>query len=236
MLSRGQALVLALACLGGVLLIAWAAVSGPVRVPESTGPPPSYVAPAPTAATQSASASPTATPTPGSQRPPGRGPNLSWIRYLVIGTVVAGALMLLVRSLPRLARIWRELPDTDPTGHGDLGLLPGRTDELAQAIADDRSRQLAAVDEGGPRNGIVAAWSRLEEITADSGLPRKGWETAAEFTVRMLKSLDLDPLAAAELAELYRLARFSSHDLDEGQRDRARAALGRLHDDVRQLR
>lgn len=236
MLSRGRALVLGLACLGGVLLIAWAAVSGPVGVPEDGGPAPSYAAPTPTEATQSPQATGTPSPRPTAQQPSSRGFNLSWIRYLVVGLLATGALWLLVRSLPRLARIWRELPDTDPAQHGDIGLLPGRAEELALALAADRARQLSAVDGGSPRNGVVAAWGRLEVITAASGMPRLGWETSAEFTVRMLKALDVDPLAAAELAELYRLARFSSHDLGEEQRDRARAALGRLHDDVRQAR
>ena len=236
MTARGRALVLALACLGGVLLVSWAAVSGPVRAPEKTGPPPSYVVPSPSESTGSPSPSVSPSPPSTRERPTSQGLDLSWIRYVVLVVLAAGLLLLLVRLLRRLVRGWRELPDTDPRAdRGEIGLLPG-ADELAKALADDRARQLSAVDQGSARNGIVAAWGRLEEITAASGLPRKGWETSAEFTVRMLHGLDLDPRAAAELSELYRQARFSAHDVDEEQRDRARAALGRLHDDVRQVR
>ncbi|MEP6816160.1 MAG: DUF4129 domain-containing protein [Marmoricola sp.] len=236
MLSRGRTVVLALACLGGALLVAWAAASGPVGLAAESGTPPSYAGPSPDRSGRPLQPSASASPKPVKERPPSRGPNLSWIRYVVLGLLVAGALRLVVRALPRLARMWRELPDTGPRDTGaDLALLPG-ADELARVLAADRVRQLAAVDEGSPRNGIVGAWHRLEEITAASGLPRNGWETSAEFTVRMLKALDLDPRAAGRLVELYRMARFSSHELDERQRDQARSALGRLHDDVRQLR
>jgi hypothetical protein len=235
MLTRGRALVLALACLGGVTLVAWAAASGPLAVPEVSGPAPSYVAPSPSAsAIPRPSSTPSATAAP--RAGPGSGVDLSWVRYVVVGLLLVGALALLVRLLPRLARIWRELPDTEPRAlPADLGMLPG-ADELAGVLAVDRARLLEAVDGGSPRNGIVAAWRRLEEITAESGLPRRGWETSAEFTVRMLHGLDVDPRAAGELSELYRQARFSSHEVDETQRDRARSALGRLHDDVQRVR
>jgi hypothetical protein len=51
----------------------------------------------------------------------------------------------------------------------------------------------------------------------------------------MLDSLPVDEvatLAARELGRLYRVARFSSHELTEADRDRARAALTLLHDDL----
>lgn len=228
--------MLGLACGAGVLLVAWGAASGPVGVQETSGPPASYVVPPPSQTAQSPRPSASPSPIPANLKTTSRGPDLSWIRYVVLGLVVAGGVLLIVRSIPRLTRMWRELPDTDPRDErADVEVIPG-ADELAEALTADRARQLAAVDLGTPRNGIVEAWSRLEETAAGCGLPRKGWETSAEFTVRMLKGLDVDPLAAGELAELYRLARFSSHDVDEQQRDRARTALGRLHDDVRQLR
>ena len=73
---------------------------------------------------------------------------------------------------------------------------PRSPEELAAAVAADRAAQLAAVQEGTPRNGVVAAWSRLEEIAAETGLARQRWETSAEFTARMLAGLPVDAAAA----------------------------------------
>ena len=67
---------------------------------------------------------------------------------------------------------------------------------------------------------------------AAAGLPRSRHETSAEFVVRVLHRLDLDPRAIGELAALYREARFSDHQLGEEARERARAALERLHADL----
>jgi len=106
-------------------------------------------------------------------------------------------------------------------------------DEHEATLQLSRAAQLAAVQEGTPRNGVVAAWSRLEEIAAETGLVRQRWETSAEFTARMLAGLPVDAAAARELGTLYRRARFSSHELTEVDRDRARAALSVLHEGLR---
>ncbi|MGA9748583.1 MAG: DUF4129 domain-containing protein, partial [Nocardioides sp.] len=88
---------------------------------------------------------------------------------------------------------------------------------------------------GSPRNGIVACWARLEDAVADAGVPRNRHETSAEFTVRVLHVLDLDPRAIGDLARLYREARFSEHELAESARDDARDALARLQSDLAAL-
>ncbi|MGI9156522.1 MAG: DUF4129 domain-containing protein [Marmoricola sp.] len=235
MLTRGRAIILLLACLGGVLVVSWATVGGPVSLPSPpAGPAPSYVEPSPSSTT---SASPSANPT----RVPmfdnvGPGTDLSWIRYVLLGLVVAAALWLVVRSRHRLARLYRGTPDTGPAPLRAPAEPSPDAERLAQALAEDRARQLAVVEQGSPRNGIVVAWQRLEEIGADSGLPRHDWETPAEFTTRMLDGLPVDPDAVAELAGLFRVARFSSHPVEESQRHRARAALERLHDGLQRVR
>jgi hypothetical protein len=104
---------------------------------------------------------------------------------------------------------------------------------VQEALRDDAEAQLAAVGEGSVRNGIVGCWLRLEEIVASAGYPRSPAETSSEFVVRVLKSLDLDPRAAATLAALYREARFSAHRLGEDERTAARSALQALHEELR---
>ena len=71
----------------------------------------------------------------------------------------------------------------------------------------------------------MACWLRLEEVVAEAGVPPRRSETSAEFVVRVLHSLDLDPRAIGALAALYREARFSEHELGEDARTAARAAL-----------
>ena len=58
-------------------------------------------------------------------------------------------------------------------------------------------------------------------------------ETSSELTQRVVSSLGLESRAVAELAELYREARFSIHDLDEGHRSRAIALLQDIGADLR---
>jgi hypothetical protein len=234
MIGRGRAALVVLACLGGVLLVSWATVGGPVRMPEV-----SLGGSSTPAATASPSSSPTVQRPPHRQHRPQHRPvtkpsvDLSWIRYVVLGGLGVMLLVWLARRVPRLVlRIWRDLPDddVDEPATGPVGEL--RTAEVAAAIAADRAAQLAAVDGGTPRNGVVAAWSRLEEIAAVSGLPRHRWETSAEFTGRMLAGLPVEVRSTEELGRMYRLGRFSSHELTEADRDTARRALTTLHDEL----
>ncbi|ANS78499.1 hypothetical protein SGUI_1103 [Serinicoccus hydrothermalis] len=102
---------------------------------------------------------------------------------------------------------------------------------LLEATGDDvRYRALA---EGDPRNAVVACWVALEEAVRRSGLHQNPAETAAELTRRVLTRWEVDETAIRSLSEAYREARFSRHPVSEDQRDRAVAALERIHDDLR---
>lgn len=228
---------MALGCLVGVVLVAWGATAGPVRTPDL-----SYHRTTAPSGTVTPPTLPKASASPGGQQhakkkhPPST-INLSWIRYVVLAALAALLIAWLARRLPRwLVRLWRDLPDDDEDAVADAGLLVPSAAQVAAAMAADRAAQLAAVDGGTPRNGVVEAWSRLERIASDVGLPRHRWETSAEFTARMLAGLPVDAGAAEELGALYWVARFSTHELGENDRDRARAALTRLHDDLTAVR
>lgn len=158
--------------------------------------------------------------------------DLSWIGDLIawafvlgtaLTTVVLGAW--LARRLRRAG--WRR-PPRPATVMFDV--LP--EERAAHALAEDAAARLEAVGHGTVRNGIVRCWARLEDAVAEAGLPRARHETSAEFTVRVLHSLDLDPHAIGELARLYREARFSEHELGEDARAVAREALLALERDL----
>ena len=104
--------------------------------------------------------------------------------------------------------------------------------ELALALANDAPTQLAALEEGSPRNAIVACWLRLEEVAAVAGVPSDPAETSTEFTTRVLGALAFDPAMINGFAKLYREARFSRHELGEPARRAAIAALRSLYSDI----
>lgn len=219
---------LALAATAGLLILVWASVTGPVALFGSTGP---NVGPRPAQPTPSESPSPEPGPQSGEEMfgdlPPRF--DFSWIGDLISWTVLLGSLAVVAVALRWMWRTrWRRPPrQPDP----DFDVLPS-LQTLTEALARDSDARISAIAEGTPRNGIVRCWLRLEEVIADAGLPREPWETSAEFTVRILRSLDIDPRSIGVLADLYREARFSAHALDEQARETAEAALRRLQDEL----
>jgi hypothetical protein len=154
--------------------------------------------------------------------------DLSWLGQLIGYTAVLAAgygVFVVLRSLWR--NRWRA-PERRP--HVEFEVLPGRP--VLESLEGDADAQLAALEEGGPRDSIVACWLRLEEIVAAGGVQARRSETSTELVTRVLHELDLDPLPVAELASLYLEARFSEHPMGEAHREQARSALRRLHEDV----
>ena len=88
--------------------------------------------------------------------------------------------------------------------------------------------QLSSLAIGAPRNAIVAAWVQLEDFATSHGLAKDPADTPAEFVARALATYDLDLGSIQRLADLYREARFSRHEIDERHRDEARACIERL--------
>ncbi len=157
--------------------------------------------------------------------------DLSWLGTLIAWAVLVGAVLVIALALRYLwAHRWR--PPEKPSEVAFEVLPRGR---LAQALHDDSAAQLAAVAEGSPRNGIVRCWLRLEQTIGEAGLPPGPTETSSEYTVRVLRNLDVDPRAIGRLAGLYREARFSEHPLAESDRTAARAALQQLHSELAEL-
>jgi hypothetical protein len=223
-----RAAALAPALTAGLLLLLWAATAGPVALLSPSGRRLTFDArtPSPQASTSQSHA-----PGTGDPRDAPQTIDLSWLGDLLAWAVIIA----FVVGLALLARwAWQRRPRRpEAPPQVDVEVLP--PSELARSLAEDHEAQLDAIVGGSPRNGIVRCWLRLEESVAAAGLPRARHETAAEFTVRVLHRLDLDPRAIGDLARLYREARVSEHELGEDARTAARSALESLHEDLRRL-
>ena len=110
-------------------------------------------------------------------------------------------------------------------------------DDLPEIEQPDLMAEVAAADEalgvGSPKNAIVACWMQLERGVAASGLERLPAETSLEYVERVVAASSVRPEPIQELADLYREARFSRHDMSEADRGRARVLLRDVVEAVR---
>jgi hypothetical protein len=212
----------------GLVVLAWAASTGPVGLLSASGRTRSVPTPTEPSASPSTDESPT-----GNLREVTRDVqprfDLSWLGDLVVYALLVG-LCIAVFLAARQLWLHRWRPPERPVAV-DFDVLPDPG--VRETLREDVDAQLATLGEGSVRNAIVGCWLRLEEIVAAAGYPRFPAETSSEFVVRVLKSLDLDPRAAGTLAALYREARFSEHHLGEDVRTAARSALHDLQEELR---
>ncbi|MET0910667.1 MAG: DUF4129 domain-containing protein, partial [Ilumatobacteraceae bacterium] len=103
-------------------------------------------------------------------------------------------------------------------------------DEVATAITADAAAQQSALRRGTPRNAIVECWLRLEAAVVAAGVPRRPADTSTDLMLRVMAARPIDPTAIANLAALYREARFSDHPMTEDSRREAIDALDIVHE------
>jgi hypothetical protein len=176
----------------------------------------------PSSATQAAS-SLTVTPSPAPFEP---SPLLvAFVQILLVGTLLV-VLLALVRLLVAVLRRPHVTVHEEPSFA--IPMVPA---ELLEA-ARERLRDL---ESGEPRNAIVAAWLDLEGSAAATGLPRLPAETSTEYTERVITVWAVDRERLADLAALYREARFSVHPLGEEHRGRAIGDLRVLITDLERM-
>lgn len=162
---------------------------------------------------------------------PGAG-SLFWVALAFLALLVAvllfGLLVMLKGLLVRPAGIWRGQRGADAAAVHDAA--DAASDELRRRLRGEVEAGLEDLDEAGdPRRAVIACWLRLERAVAEAGTPRRSAETPGDLVTRVLGAHRVRPARLHELSALYREARYSRHELDEGVRRRARAAL----DDVR---
>jgi Domain of unknown function (DUF4129) len=106
-------------------------------------------------------------------------------------------------------------------------------DEVAVAITADAEAQQSALRSGTPRNAIVECWLRLEAAVVAAGVPRTPADTSTDLMLRVLATRQIESTAIANLAALYREARFSDHPMTENSRREAIDALDIVHEGLR---
>ena len=209
-----------------LLLVTWAATIGPQEVVTDDGSPPSYP-------TLSPSASATEAPTgvDASARGSGGGNDVLPEIVTIVASGLAGVLMaalLLTAVRWLLTRDWRRRRREPDPAEVEFDPLDAPA-LLAEKMLAGELRQREALATGSPRNAIVACWHSFEELAEGAGVRRQRWETSSEFTMRVLDMLSADGGAVLRLAELYRDARHSEHDITETNRRSATEALDAIH-------
>jgi Domain of unknown function (DUF4129) len=144
------------------------------------------------------------------------------------GTLSVVCLVLLAAAVGAI--LWGVLRDRLTARRGAVAVAE-------PALATQRDRVLAAVDAGlsglddadaDPRRAVIACWVRLEEAAAAAGTPRRPGDTPTDLVLRLLAAHQVSAPVLYPLAEVYRLARYATHTVDDGMRDQARAALRQL--------
>ena len=146
-----------------------------------------------------------------------------WGLKLLIVAVVALVLFMVIRDL------WQRRPQRLP----DQAQAGGPLDTLPEVLLEGAVGRMEELETGTPTDAIVACWVRLEEEVAAAGMKQDRSRTSTEVVARVLGQYAVDADALAELAALYREARFSDHALTEADRARARDALTTVHVDLR---
>ncbi len=156
----------------------------------------------------------TASP-PIAENEPERDPRIVWPLAVGIVGVIAAAIVIAV-----LVERRRRRPD---------GLTHEQLKELGDALdeaIDDLRR------DPDPRRAVIAAYARMEQALTLYGFPRRPSEAPYEYLSRVARDLEAEQPVAA-LTELFEVAKFSEHSVDEAMRGRAIDALTAVRKEVR---
>jgi hypothetical protein len=152
---------------------------------------------------------------PVPEKEPDRAPRVVWPLAVGFGALIAAAIVVAVLADRRRRR-------TDV-------LTPDQLRELGEALdeaIDDLRR------DPDPRRAVIAAYARMEQALTVYGLPRRSSEAPYEYLSRVARELEAEQPVAA-LTELFEVAKFSEHSVDEPMRGRAIDALTAVRQEVR---
>jgi hypothetical protein len=107
---------------------------------------------------------------------------------------------------------------------GDIGA------EVVAAL--DAGLQQLDESDGDPRRAVIVCWVRLEGAAATAGTKRLPGDTSTDLVMRLLVGHSLSAPVLTGFADVYRQARYASHEVDERMREQAKAALGRLREEL----
>ena len=169
------------------------------------------------------------------QVPEESGGGLPWLGELVLVLWLAAGVAGLALLCWVLARNWRRFssrPVLRTLRRARAGTDPKLGDPERLVAALDAGLDALSDDDRDPRRAVIACWVRLEEAAVAAGVPRYPTDTAGELVLRLLRDRRVSEPALAGLAEVYRLARYATHDVDEQMRTLARSALRRLRQEL----
>jgi hypothetical protein len=152
---------------------------------------------------------------PVPQKVPERAPRFMWPLAIGLGALIAAIVVIVVVIERRRSR------DGDESAEA--------LEELAKAL-DEAIEDLRR--DPDPRRAVVAAYARMEQALSVYGLPRRPAETPYEYLARVARQLEAEG-PVASLTELFEVAKFSEHSVDEGMRGRAIDALTAVRREVR---
>ena len=84
-----------------------------------------------------------------------------------------------------------------------------------------------------PRRAIIAAYASMEGSMFRAGLPRRLSEAPVEYVTRILAALVGLSIDLTRLTQLFELAKFSNHEIDEPMRTEAIGALSNIREQLR---
>lgn len=154
-----------------------------------------------------------------------------WVMPVVLG---AGALLALVLLMVLLGAVLhtssrfrrRSLRARAPA-------KPGAPDIGAEVVAAlDAGLQQLDESDSDPRRAVIACWVRLEGAASAAGTKRLPGDTSTDLVLRLLAGHSLSAAVLTGFADVYRQARYASHEVDERMREQAKAALGRLREEL----
>ena len=146
---------------------------------------------------------------------PDRNPRVIWPLAVGLGALIAAVIgVAVIVERRRSRRDGRTTPELEELGRA-----------LDEAIDDLRR-------DPDPRRAVIAAYARMEQALTVYGLPRKPAEAPYEYLHRVARELEAEGPVVA-LTELFEVAKFSEHSVDEGMRGRAIDALTAVRREVR---
>jgi hypothetical protein len=146
-----------------------------------------------------------------------------WVTWLVLGVLLGVPALLILLFVARRLIDW--LIDA-PESSGEPDPEPEYLRRDFALVEDAIASAIAEMDLGtDARAAIIACWVHFERAAESVGIERDSSDTPADLVRKLLSRHDLDGSALNRLTEAYLLARYSTHEVGEADRDRARDAL-----------
>jgi Domain of unknown function (DUF4129) len=143
---------------------------------------------------------------------------LTTILLLVLAVAVCAAIVVWLVRMPD-----RDDDDGDD-GDGDEAPSPGPDPTIDLTSSFEASLD-TMLEDPDPRRAICAAYGQLLDGFAQAGLPRRPEEAPEEHVQRCLDAAHMDMRPVRTLLDLFALARFSDHPVDESHRVAAVRAM-----------